>query len=141
MLIALLYASYTDIKREEIPLWLFPSVSVLHTLIFYKSIVWKWSIIGLLIGVLSFTFLAVFFNGGGGDIIMMGTLGFVIGPKNFMYITIISSILCLCFYILKKVKKAPYVPFVALSYVFFLIGGLLYGFFNNRILEIRYFLL
>lgn len=141
MLIALLLASGTDIKKNEIPIWLFPLLSVLFIIYRFSYINWIYAIIGLMIGIVSYTIMALKFDGGGGDIIMMGSIGFILGPKILLHIACVSSICCLMYYIVKKTKTAPYAPFVTISYILCFIGGYCYGIYDYRILEIHYFLL
>lgn len=141
MLLALIYAAYTDIKKQEIPIFLFPALMLLYTVIGYNDIIWKNAIFGSVIGCISFVFLALFFGGGGGDIIMMSCIGFIYGPEILAHIIIVASVLCILYYLIKKTNKAPYAPFVLLSYILCFLGGYSYGLNNYRVLEIRYFLL
>lgn len=141
MIIALCIATYTDIKKREIPLWVFPTISVIFILIRFNDINWLNSITGLIIGIISFSFLAWKFNGGGADIIMMASIGFILGPIILMHIVIFASLSCLLYYAYKKVTTVPYAPFVMTSYIICFLGGYLYGINDYRFLGFRYFLL
>lgn len=143
MVFALLIASITDIKKREIPIWLFPLMSVLYVLI-NNNINLTYCLTGLLIGVISFSILAWKFSGGGGDIIMMGSIGFILGPKILMHVTIAASALCGIYAVVSNAKsneRIPYAPFVTFSYILCFLGGMFFGYDDYRILGIHYFLL
>jgi leader peptidase (prepilin peptidase)/N-methyltransferase len=126
MLIALIMATFTDIKRREIPIWIFPTLSVLFIILNFSQMNWKESFVGFSLAFLSFLFLAIFFEGGGGDIIMMSCMGFILGIKNITYIIIFSSMLCILYYFITKKNDSPYAPFALGGYL--ITGGLLYAF-------------
>ncbi|MDR0286479.1 MAG: hypothetical protein LBI03_02045 [Clostridiales bacterium] len=93
ILIVLIIATYFDCKNSVIPLYLFP---ILITIITPLSVIYGQplimdSVIGMLIGTGSFLALAVFFKGGGADILMMGTLGWFLGVRGIIILIIISS--------------------------------------------------
>lgn len=124
MLLALSYSAYTDKKRGEIPIWLFPFLLAIFLLFRFNEINWFDSLIGLFIGFVTFLAMAVFFNGGGGDVIMMSSIGFICGVKPLLYISMIASVILLIYYSFHKNKKeVPYAPFVLIAYIIFLIGG------------------
>ncbi|MCR5479024.1 MAG: A24 family peptidase [Ruminococcus sp.] len=142
MLLALSYAAYTDKKRGEIPIWLFPFLLAVFTLIRINEINWFDSLIGLFIGFVTFLAMALFFNGGGGDVIMMSAIGFICGVRPLLYISMLASGILLIFHLTHKDKKeVPYAPFVLLSYILFMIGGLIIEINNFWLLAIRYILL
>ena len=86
--------------------------------------------------------MAVFFNGGGGDVIMMSVIGFICGVKPLLYISMFASGILLIYHLTHKDKKeVPYAPFFLLSYVLFMIGGLIIEINNFWILAVRYILL
>lgn len=142
MLLALSYAAYTDKKRGEIPIWLFPFLLAIFTLIRFNEINWFDSLIGLFISFITFLAMALFFNGGGGDVIMMSAIGFICGVRPLLYISMLASGILLIFHLTHKDKKeVPYAPFVLLSYILFMIGGLIIEINNFWLLAIRYILL
>ena len=141
MCIALLYASYTDCKRREIPIWLFPSFFAAFLIVNYNTVSTGKALIGFFIALAAYTMLAMFFNGGGGDILMMCVIGAVYGAKILMHIAIAASLLCLIYYAKKKENTAPYAPFVLCAYILCFIGGYLYGSNDYRFLGYRYFFL
>ena len=142
----MIIASITDIKKREIPIFLFPLFTVLFFIINHSVIHPIDSLFGFLIGLISFSILAWKFSGGGGDIIMMSCIGAAYGTKILSHIVIISSFMILLYYlIIKKPKNTkrtvPYAPFVTISFIFLLLGGILYGINDYRFLENGYFLL
>ena len=141
MLIALIIATVTDIKKREIPIWLFPLISVLFLIFHQQPINLTFSIVGCLIGIAAFTIMALFFEGGGGDIIMMGSIGLMYGPIALAVIITISSFLCLIYRLYSKATTVPYAPFVLLAYILFFIGGCFYGINSFRNVVWSYFLL
>ena len=94
-----------------------------------------------MIGFTAFTVLALFFKGGGGDIIMMTVVGFMLGPVILMHITIAASVFSIIYYYNSKKTQIPYAPCVFLGYIFCFLGGYLYAINDYRILGLRYFLL
>lgn len=146
MLIALLIASVTDIKKKEIPILLFPSFTVMFLIVNHATISIINSLLGFFIGLVAFSFLAWKFSGGGGDIIMMSCLGAAYGARILSYVIVLSSFIMLFYYLLRKDKDkkliVPYAPFVTLSFIILvLFGGMIYGFTDNRFLENCKFLL
>ena len=125
MLIALIIAACVDMKKREIPLWVFPLLSAMFVVIRFESIALS-NVLGAVIAAAAFAVLAVFFHGGGGDMIMMTTVGFILGIEVLSYIILIASILCLIYSAIKKTEKnIPYAPFVLCGYL--VTGGTLYG--------------
>lgn len=143
MLIGLVLASITDTKKREIPIWLFPSLVAVYITLHVAMGTMQWinSLVGLFIGALAFTIAALFFQGGGGDILMMSAIGFVYGPVILSHITIGASIGCICYYCITKQKNIPYAPIVLISYILCFAGGYLYEIDYYRLLAFRYFLL
>ena len=146
MLIAMIIASITDMKKKEIPIFLFPLFTTIFITINHAVIHPIDSLLGFVIGAISFSILAWKFSGGGGDIIMMSCIGAAYGTKILSHIIIISSILILVYYIIMKIQKetkrtVPYAPFVTISFIFLLLGGIFYGINDYRFLENGYFLL
>lgn len=129
ILLSLFIASYTDIKTKTIPVFLFPSVLLLGVfcLICNGNLnLFSSFIFGVLIFV-SYLIMALFFNGGGGDVIMMTSLAFLL-EKEILYVMFIGhTILCIvsliCFIRTKKKEILPFAPFVLVAYILYLIGG------------------
>lgn len=101
-------ASYTDIKRKEIPIRLFPSLLVFHLLLFHDEIgIENW--LGL--GATALVFLAMAIAGkiGGGDVIMFSVLGFILGLSQFasymVVLTIVSLIMIPWLLLMNKKKR------------------------------------
>ena len=129
ILLALFIATYTDTKTKTIPLFLFPSVSLLGViyLLSQQNYEIKLSILFALFTFISYLILALFFNGGGGDVVMMTSLAFLLG-KEILYIMFIGhTILCIvsfiCYMRTKKKETLPFAPFVLVAYILYLIGG------------------
>ena len=125
-------AAVYDATTGEIPIYLFPvlwAFCLPFTFFSYQFNLLD-SIIGCLISVGVFFVLAVFFNGGGGDILMMGAVGWCLGICGTVYLILLSSLLYLIFsfgvfgYRLIKRKplniltqQYPYAPFVLCGYI------------------------
>ena len=93
-------------------------------LVLELEIPWIDSILGLLIGGGFFLLIAIIFNGGmgGGDIKLMGMLGFFLGLNKIIMVTFLSFIIGAVFTLpllaLKKKSRKdmiPFGPFIALS--------------------------
>lgn len=135
----LVIAAVWDIKGGTIPGHLFPCLFGLFVplVILSDGFYWLSSVIGLLIGMLCFYIMARFFDGGGGDILMMSVLGWCLGARRLVYIILLASGVYLLFslgvmvvYLIqkKKVREAltnqyPYAPFVLIGYVICYFAG------------------
>ena len=118
ILFLLIYISYYDLKFKEIPL----KVLAISTLLLFPfSIQDLWT--QLLCTVIVFglyLFLAAFYQGGGGDVILMSCMALLIG-KGIFHIVFVSHVLFLfcAIYIRLRQKKEtdiPFAPFVLLGY-------------------------
>lgn len=139
--ITLLVATYYDCKSSIIPFYLFPilvGVVVPLSVIYGKPQIID-SLIGLLIGASTFLALAIFFNGGGADILMMGTLGWCLGVRGTIILILASSgiyalfatiVVCYCAFIKKEKgalhKQYPFAPFVLAGYIICMLFGWLF---------------
>ena len=129
ILITLAIASFTDIRKGEIPLWLFPSsiILVCTVRLWEGSFELLSSLIGFFVWFTLYILFALFAGSGGGDAIMMGSMGFMIYAFPTLKVTIIS----IAVYILtvvaiviskgseldrKKRIQLPYAPFVGIGY-------------------------
>lgn len=127
--VAFVIASYTDIKSRKIPVWLFPTATVIVTVI--RFIGNEYNIFAMIAGFMLFFWIfflgAVFAKGGGGDAIMMGCVGAMIYPLNTIYVFILSgAVYMLCGIVLVIIKKNknklrkmtfPYAPFAGVGFV------------------------
>lgn len=129
----LIVASVYDIIGGMIPLHLFPCLFGLFVplVIFSDGFNLLSSVLGLLLGLFCFYIMARFFDGGGGDILMMAVLGWCLGIKRLIAVIFLSSGIYLVFFIglalvklLKKRKlkellreQYPYAPFVLGGYI------------------------
>lgn len=124
ILIALLIASYTDWRKREIPLFLFPSIAILFI---FKQILFEngvseeyWTPFLILIAFQ----LPLCIRGklGGGDLIMLSCISLIIGVYEMMFLVFIISIVSLCVLIVygKVNAKIPLAPIVMISYLIFL---------------------
>ena len=129
ILITLAIASFTDIHKGEIPLWLFPSSIILVCTVRLSEGSFELlpSLIGFFVWFTLYILFALFAGSGGGDAIMMGSMGFMIYAFPTLKVTIIS----IAVYILtvvaiviskgseldrKKRIQLPYAPFVGIGY-------------------------
>lgn len=125
--VSIYVAAVIDYKTRTIPIFLFPISGIIFTvsyLLINGTFSFLNGLIAAVIGILSFLALALFFDGGGGDIIMMATIGWCVGIKTFIYIVIISCIINNIVVIYLKTRKkqsitkttVPFAPSVALSF-------------------------
>lgn len=129
ILVSLFIATYTDIKTKTIPVFLFPAISLIGViyLSYQRNYDVKSSFLFALFTFISYLILALFFNGGGGDIIMMTSLALLFN-KEILYVILIShTIMCIVSFVLyvkrKKKETLPFAPFVLVAYIIYLIGG------------------
>lgn len=136
VLAALLVASFTDIRRREIPLFLFPfSVFIVALYMWYKDISFSGHIIIMLFMFTILMIYSFFIPFGGGDIIMLTSLAFIIGINEICsYLTclLLVSSAFYPFYLFiqvilmkKKMKEVirneiPLAPITTVSYIIFL---------------------
>lgn len=122
LLVALIIATITDIKTKTIPLWLFPLTLLLSITVDLMSnykLTFPIKFSGMLCMFLLFL-LASRFGGGGGDIIMMSVLGWIVGLRYSLYISFIAFIIyILSLFAVKNICKRkdykfnlPFAPFV-----------------------------
>ena len=138
IIVVLLIATYYDCKDSTIPIYLFPvfTAIIVPTSIIYGQPILIESMIGLLIGTVTFLGLAIFFDGGGADIMMMGILGWCLGVHGIVTLILISSAiytifatgwLCYRAFIKKEKgslrKQFPFAPFVLSGYIICLLFG------------------
>lgn len=117
LMIILIVATYTDLKRREIdhePIISGFTFIVLFSLCGFNDVSVKSSIMGFLIGGAFFTVLA-FWGMGGGDVKLMALIGFFLGWQLTilaMYISfVLGAIIGIFYVIFKKVKIKDYIPF------------------------------
>ena len=125
LLVSLLVAAYTDYKTRTIPIWLFPLTVLLYSI----QVVWTGgyigteNILGFLCMFLPTLLLSINGKMGGGDVLMLSAIGFLLGYKLTVYVFIVSVISTLYFIIILKFKKkeCPLAPFALVAYILFLI--------------------
>lgn len=134
--IVLLWSAYKDWKTYELPIVHYPALVVCVTIIrlYTDTMEWIPSILGLFTAIVTFGVLAVFFKGGGGDIIMMAAVGWCIGTVNLGFVIFSSWIVYLIGgFIYCKIKKLPmsrmqlpFAPAAFVGMILFIAGDLLF---------------
>ena len=124
---ALIYAAYTDLKRREIEIWLFPSVIMAYLLLFlHNDEPLPVHIIGGLLMGLPSLFAAMLNKLGGGDVLLYGAVGFVLGLTEagvlFSVIVLAQFSFAVIFVQVAKVeiskeKEVPMAPLILVSYL------------------------
>lgn len=124
---ALIYAAYTDLKRREIEIWLFPSVIMAYLLLFlHNDEPLPVHIIGGLLMGLTSLFAAMLNKLGGGDVLLYGAVGFVLGLTEagvlFSVIVLAQFSFAVIFVQVAKVeipkeKEFPMAPLILVSYL------------------------
>ena len=140
ILSALIYSAHFDYKNNTIPIFVF---SILLAFIIPISVIAKQfniieSIFGTLIGISVFLLMALFFEGGGGDVLMMGVLGWILGIRGIAFLILASSLTycsfatgamlvnCVCKRKNDLRKQYPFAPFVLVGYVVYLFTSYLF---------------
>lgn len=128
--ILLSVSTVTDIRKKEIPifLWVISTVVTVGLMIFLGSFQYINLITAFALAILFFIE-AKFFNGGGGDIVMMSCIGLLLGIPS-LHITLISVVTVLIFYFLSRswddefdTTEIPIAPYVLLGETILLLGG------------------
>ena len=124
---ALIYAAYTDLKRREIEIWPFPSVIMAYLLLFlHNDEPLPVHIIGGLLMGLPSLFAAMLNKLGGGDVLLYGAVGFVLGLTGagvlFSVIVLAQFSFAVIFVQIAKVeipkeKEVPMAPLILVSYL------------------------
>ena len=122
LVISLCIASYTDVRTRTIPVWLFPSVMVIGSgVLLYMGQFGFWNLIGLACMMLPTFTLAMTGNFGGGDVLMLSTIGLMLGEDVAEYVVVLATISTVFFIITRiKNKEYPIAPFALVSYIIFL---------------------
>lgn len=122
LFISLCIASYTDVRTRTIPVWLFPSVMVIGSgVLLYMGQFGFWNLIGLACMMLPTFTLAMTGNFGGGDVLMLSTIGLMLGEDVAKYVVVLATISTVFFIITRiKNKEYPIAPFALVSYIIFL---------------------
>lgn len=124
---SLCIASYTDIKTRTIPVWLFPSVMVIGSgVLLYRGQFGHWNLIGLVCMLMPTFTLAMTGNFGGGDVLMLSSIGLMLGENVVKYVLVLAAISTV-FFLLTKLRKKEYpiAPFALVSYLVFLVWKIL----------------
>lgn len=134
---ALIFASITDIKSHKIKIWVFPIATVLSVPALILTIMNTRSsnllydispyIMGFFAGFSLFLFIALKGKGGGGDAIMMGSIGLIFGMTRLVEIFIIAiaimSLFVIGYIIYSVIKRSkmnfyfPLAPFILGGFV------------------------
>lgn len=122
LFISLCIASYTDVRTRTIPVWLFPSVMVIGSGgMLYMGQFGFWNMIGLACMLIPTLVLATTGNFGGGDVLMLSTIGLMLGEDVAEYVVVLATISTVFFIITRiKNKEYPIAPFALVSYIIFL---------------------
>lgn len=122
LFISLCIASYTDVRTRTIPVWLFPSVMVIGSGgMLYMGQFGFWNMIGLACMLIPTLVLATTGNFGGGDVLMLSTIGLMLGEDVTEYVVVLATISTVFFIITRiKNKEYPIAPFALVSYIIFL---------------------
>ena len=122
LFISLCIASYTDVRTRTIPVWLFPSVMVIGSGgMLYMGQFGFWNMIGLACMLIPTLVLATTGNFGGGDVLMLSTIGLMLGEDDAEYVVVLATISTVFFIITRiKNKEYPIAPFALVSYIIFL---------------------
>ena len=122
-ILILIYAGYMDYKYRIIP----DKVHLMFIALGLIKLNVIQSILGLILIPIPFIIPALINEDsiGGGDIKIVGSIGFFLGLKDGLLVIIISLILAISlhYFILRKDKKEgfPYAPYLAISCILFLI--------------------
>lgn len=131
VIISLGFATYKDIKTLEVPIYLFFITTAAITLIrmlMQPTYNWIDSVLGLIVCGLVYFLLALFFEGGGGDIVMMAMIGWCLGIRNALFVVMFASFIYFIWLMFtsNKKKTLPYAPGVFVgcvtTFVFNLFG-------------------
>ena len=115
----LIYASYTDIKKREIPIAVPICISILSLFSFHP--------LGILACV-PFLIVALINpeNMGGGDIKLIASTGLFLGLQSTMLGVILGLTSSIIFYIVsgRKIKNLPLAPFLTTGFLIIILGGI-----------------
>ena len=101
LFIVLIFATAMDVKTRTIPLWLFPSTSLVSCLYMISEGTWNgyWNLIGFLCMLIPTFILGIAGSFGGADIIMFSSIGIILGKAIVPYVVIyLLSALFFLFY-------------------------------------------
>ena len=135
ILASLIIATVTDIRKREIPLWLFPIVIAVSTIINTVYIVHDGTyldIIMLVAGFLIFGIAAYILARkeklGGGDVLMIATLGGSLGFIRAAETILISCVIGVIFILITKKRSIPYAPLLLIGFIIDMILGFTIGY-------------
>lgn len=129
LLAALIIAAVTDCKSRKIPIPLFPITVCTDVLVrVCMRGITRDLILGLVTGLIAFfvyVLFALFAKGGGGDAIMMGGIGVILGLLDTLKVIAYAGIIYICaaliVHIVRKKKLShiffPYAPFILSGYI------------------------
>ena len=127
LLIALIVASITDLKKHEIPTWVFPGS--LYLCIFYIAILNEKyfqmdNLIGYLCAAIPVLIACLLDKMGGADLIMFSTIGLILATQDMLPYVLCLMICGVVVVLLIKDKKKEIAidPIAGAAYILFLIG-------------------
>ena len=138
--IGLSYIAWKDYKEQEISFIALGAMIVFSVFAMLYSNTFNYLDLGLgvLIGIIPFSLMALTSKGGIGDIFLMGTLGLILGSRGIIYLILLSGLFYLIFglviiYYFSKEEKGsfkeglkkqyPYAPFVLMGWMAYLVIG------------------
>lgn len=134
LMCAFLAASYTDLTRHEIPLWLFPGTLLIHICVGLAAMrpPGMGSLLGAAAMALPCAILCMAGSLGGGDLIMFTAAGFIIGIWRLAYYGVALSVsvaitaaiyaarLMIRFHKIPEGTEFPFAPAAAAAYALML---------------------
>lgn len=131
VLIFFILASYTDIKKMEIPIGfcIFNIGFALFCYITFKIPITFYALTAIILGAVYLLY-ALFVTGSGGDVYMMVMLGFCVGAVGSCISIIVSGIGIFIYWLVMRIemgkkaarkKEFPLAPFVGIGYIVFLV--------------------
>lgn len=140
---SLIICTYADIKYHRIFLpvvLVLPPLAASYWLIMWKPEMLSYAFLGFILAALPYFIMALCGKGGGGDVLLMGCIGFAIGAVNTIFLIIFTSIVYVLFILYRIVKaiinkkdstdilklRYPYAPFVLIGWIILLVSVILY---------------
>lgn len=128
LLAALIFATVTDCKSRKIPIALFPATILIDlacricTIGFTRDILFY-----MITAVVTFFVFVMFalFAKGGGDAIMMGGVGFVLGLLDTLKVVAFAGVIYLCTALVIHLAKKKKLKYISFPYAPFVLAGFL----------------
>jgi len=131
-LIALAVSAITDARRRVLPVALYPLLLVTAAILdlgVFSANPQQYILTGVIFGLL-FLAQALFFEGGGGDVILMLVMGLIYGLVPMLIMVFASAFASVIWYALAAILRGkvihgrmtfPYAPFLAVGFVVYLL--------------------